>query len=593
MSESSTPRADYPRPQLVRASWTCLNGTWQFARAGQTPQTQWDTPSAVPWHETITVPFAPETAASGIGSTDFHPVCWYRRTFPTPALARTQRLLLHFGAVDYAATVWVNGTVVMQHEGGYTPFSADITDALVPGNAQTIVVRADDDPADLAKPRGKQDWQREPHRIWYPRTTGIWQSVWLEPVNATHIGSVSWTANLEHYEIGLDASVVGPWRDGAQLQVTLQIGDRVLANDTYTVIAGEVARRIALSDPGIDDYRNEVLWSPDRPTLITANLTLRNTSGVILDAVESYTALRSVMVQGDRFLLNGRPLDLRLVLDQGYWPDSGLTAPSDDAFRRDVELAKAMGFNGVRKHQKIEDPRFFYWADHLGLLVWEEMPSAYRFTKLSVQRLVREWQHAMERDRSHPCIVAWVPFNESWGVPDLPNIAAQREYVRAMYHLTKTLDSDRPVIGNDGWESVATDIIGIHDYDGDTERIARRYAASENIPNIFKRERPGGRILALDPLGDTNAPIMLTEFGGISLAPPGEAGAWGYSDARGAEALRDQYTRLLNTVRPLALFAGFCYTQFTDTYQETNGLLTMEREPKFPIEEIARATRGW
>ncbi len=595
------PRNEYPRPQLVRASWTCLNGTWEFARerrpgqpgqAQQPGQPQWDSPDTVAWHETITVPFAPETEASGVGDTSFYPVCWYRRTFAAPALARgQQRLMLHFGAVDYAATVWVNGILVAQHEGGYTPFGADITDALRREGEQIVVVRAADDPTDLAKPRGKQDWQREPHRIWYPRTTGIWQSVWLETVNATHIRQLVWTANLERYEIGLDAIVEGPWRDGAQLQVILQIGERVLANDTYTVIAGEVARRIALSDPGIDDYRNEVLWSPERPTLITARLTLRNTSGVVLDAVESYTALRSVMAQGDRFLLNGRPLNLRLVLDQGYWPDTGLTPPSDDALRRDVELVKAMGFNGVRKHQKIEDPRFLYWADRLGLLVWEEMPSAYRFTKLSVQRLVREWQEAIERDRSHPCIVAWVPFNESWGVPDLPNIAAQREYVRAIYHLTKTLDGDRPVIGNDGWESVATDIIGIHDYDGDTERIGRRYAASESIPNLFKRERPAGRVLALDPLGET--PIMLTEFGGISLAPRGTAGAWGYSDAGGSEALRNQYTELLETVRSLALFAGFCYTQFTDTYQETNGLLTMEREPKFPIEEIARATRGW
>ena len=346
MSVTPTPRAEYPRPQLVRASWTCLNGTWDFAREGQTPQSQWDAPEAVPWHEKITVPFAPETAESGIGDTRFSPVCWYRRTFAAPALTRgQQRLMLHFGAVDYHATVWVNGVLVAQHEGGYTPFSADITDALRREGAQTVVVRAADDPTDLRKPRGKQDWQREPHRIWYPRTTGIWQSVWLEPVNATHLMQLVWTANLERYEIGLEASVAGPWRDGAQLQVILQIGERVLANDTYTVIAGEVARRIALSDPGIDDYRNEVLWSPDRPTLITAHLTLRNTSGVVLDAVDSYTALRSVMAQGDRFLFNGRPLDLRLVLDQGYWPESGITGSSDDAaLRRDVELAKADGF---------------------------------------------------------------------------------------------------------------------------------------------------------------------------------------------------------------------------------------------------------
>src|SRR3712207_3684567 len=179
-----------------------------------------------------------------------------------------------------------------------------------------------------------------------------------------------------------------------------------------------------------------------------------------------------------------------MVLDQGYWPESGLTAPDDAALRYDVELVKAMGFNGVRKHQKIEDPRFLYWADTLGLLVWEEMPSAYRFTPQSVDRLTREWAAVIQRDYSHPCIITWVPFNESWGVPDLPAIAAQRHYVQALYHLTKTLDAERPVIGNDGWESVATDIIAIHDYDDDPDRIARRYETDEVLPNLFRRERP-------------------------------------------------------------------------------------------------------
>jgi beta-galactosidase/beta-glucuronidase len=235
-----------------------------------------------------------------------------------------------------------------------------------------------------------------------------------------------------------------------------------------------VHRRIALSDPGIDDYRNELLWSPETPTLIQAEIELWGDRGEQLDKVESYTALRSIAVQRDRVLLNGRPYEMRLVLDQGYWPDGGLTAPDDAALRRDVELAKAMGFNGARKHQKLEDPRYLYWADHLGLLVWGEMPSAYRFTKVSVERVTREWLAAIDRDYSHPCVVAWVPFNESWGVPNLPESPRERHYVQGLYHLTKTLDSTRPVIGNDGWESVATDIIGIHDYDSDPTRIARR-----------------------------------------------------------------------------------------------------------------------
>ena len=577
----------YPRPQCVRAGWQSLNGTWEFA-AEREPGFR--APAEVPWDRRINVPFAPETAMSGIGDTGFHAVCWYRRTFAAPAMARGSRLLLHFGAVDYAATVWLNGAVVVRHEGGYTPFAVDITDYLAAHGPQTVVVRAEDDPFDLTKPRGKQDWQREPHVIWYPRTSGIWQTVWLEVVPQTAIIGLQWAPSLERYEIGIEAAISRDRREDVRLRARLSVGDRLIADDTYRVVNGEVTRRIAIADPGIDDSRNELLWRPARPTLIDAELTLLSADGATLDTVTSYTALREVGVRGDHFVLNGRPLKLRLALDQGYWAESGLTAPNADALRRDVELAKAMGFNGVRKHQKIEDPRYLYWADRLGLLVWEEMPSAYRFTRASVARVAREWMAAIERDRSHPCIVAWVPFNESWGVPDLPDIAAQRDYVRALYHLTKTLDPDRPVIGNDGWESVATDITGIHDYDDSLERIARRYAAEEVLPGFFKQQLPSGRVVSVATAPPGEHPVMLTEFGGLTFAR--EAGAWGYSRAASAQEFARRYRDLLATIHRLSLFAGFCYTQFADTYQETNGLLYMDRTPKFSLEEIAAATRG-
>lgn len=579
----------YPRPQLERAHWMSLNGSWDFALD---PEAVWSLPDQVTWHAAIKVPFAPETPASGVNDTGFYKACWYRRTFETPQLRPGERLVLHCGAVDFAATVWVNGSIAVQHQGGYTPFQADITDFLVSAGPQTVVVRADDDPQDLAKPRGKQDWQLHPHSIWYPRTTGIWQTVWLECVPATWIGRLRWTPCLERWEIGLEARLEGKRRDDLRLRVRLHVGDTLLAQDSYAVVAGEVHRRIALSDPGIDDYRNELLWSPSRPTLIQADLQLCDEQGQILDEARSYTALRSIGVQGDRFVLNGRPYPLRLVLDQGYWPASGLTAPEDEALKRDVELAKAMGFNGVRKHQKIEDPRYLYWADKLGLLVWEEMPSAYRFTKASIERLTREWMEALDRDSSHPCIVAWVPFNESWGVPDLPDSPAQRHYVQGLYHLTKTLDPTRPVIGNDGWESVATDIIGIHDYDDQPERIGFRYGTDEGIPRLFKRERPGGRMLVLDGhKQQADQPIMLTEFGGIAYSPMAN-GTWGYTRSQSAEELAEQYSNLLSVVRSLPMLAGFCYTQFADTYQEANGLLYADRTPKFPLGEIALATRG-
>jgi len=579
---------EYPRPQLVRRDWTSLNGEWEFAYDDALRFSGPD--DDIGWDLRVVVPFAPEAAASGLGDRDFHPCVWYRLGFD--AAPRGERTLLHFGAVDYAARVWVNGLLVAQHEGGHTPFSADITDALIDGAPQVLVVRAEDDPADLAKPRGKQDWQREPHSIWYPRTTGIWQTVWLEPVGPTYIKTLRWTPIFDGFEIGCEVLAAGEQTSGLSVEVRLRVGDKLLADDVYMLVGQEANRKIALSDPGIDDSRNELLWSPERPTLIDAELILRDGDRV-LDVVRSYTALRSVSVNRDRFMLNGRPYLLRLVLDQGYWSESLMTAPSDEALRRDVELAKAMGFNGVRKHQKIEDPRYLYWADTLGLLVWEEMPSAYAFSPRAVSRSVREWSEAIERDYSHPCVIVWVPFNESWGVPNLTATQAHRNAVEALYHLTRVLDATRPVIGNDGWEASATDILGIHDYDGDPQRLRVRYEMDGAAQTLFDRRRPGGRILTLDGFPHRGQPIMLTEFGGIAYDPHApERATWGYTRADTAAAFRERYRALLRVVNESPMFSGFCYTQFADTFQETNGLLNADRTPKIPLEQISAATRN-
>jgi beta-galactosidase/beta-glucuronidase len=324
--------------------------------------------------------------------------------------------------------------------------------------------------------------------------------------------------------------------------------------------------------------------------LIQAELQLLDSSDAVLDTVRSYTAMRQVSLLGDRFVLNGRPYYLQLVLNQGYWPEGGLTAPNDNAYRRDIELIKAMGFNGVRMHQKIEDPRFLYWADTLGLCVWEEMPSPYRFSTESVARMTKQWTEAIQRDASHPCIVAWVPFNESWGVPDLPHSLAQRHCVQALYHLTKTLDPTRPVIGNDGWEAAATDIVAVHDYDANPPALAERYETSD-FAHLFATARPGHKVLLLEGFDYQGQPIMLTEFGGIAFSKDWKH-TWGYSRAKTADDFASRYAHLLSVVRSLSIFSGWCYTQFTDTYQEANGLLYMDRTPKFPLEQIACATRG-
>jgi beta-galactosidase/beta-glucuronidase len=578
----------YPRPQLERADWTSLDGRWRFRfddeKAFGHPR------EIAEWPLRIVVPFPVESEASGIGDRGFHQACWYQRDFE--ASAEGGRILLHFGAVDYRAKVWINDMHVINHEGGHTPFTIDITHALDPSGRQMLTVYVEDDPHELTKPRGKQDWQLEPHSIWYPRTTGIWQPVWLERVSRTYIEKIRWTPYVEGFAINFEARVIGDPLDDLSIEVALWHGDKLLARDHYFVIEREVDRRIILSDPGIDDYRNELLWSPERPQLIDARIVLRCGDRVI-DEIRSYTALRSVAVLRDRFMLNGRPYLLRLVLDQGYWPDTLLAAPDDAALRKDVELAKAMGFNGVRKHQKIENPRYLYWADRLGLLVWEEMPSAYRFTRTAIKRLVREWSDVIERDYSHPCVIVWVPFNESWGVPELPTIGAHRHAVEALYHLTKTLDPTRPVIGNDGWESSATDIIGIHDYDANAEHLRQRYGQEINTEQLFDRRRPGGRILTLDGYPHRGQPIVLTEFGGIAFdkcPPAGGTKTWGYSLAEAEGDFADKFFNLMDVVTHTALFSGYCYTQFADTFQEANGLLCADRTPKIPLTEIAKAT---
>jgi hypothetical protein len=580
----------YPRPQLQRPDWASLNGPWRFC---YDDGREFTVPGQIKhWPMTINVPFCPESEASGIGDRGFHRCCWYERDFDCPR--GEGRVILRFGAVDYAARVWVNGQLAATHEGGHTPFWADITDMLRPSGQQTLSVHVDDDPHDLAKPRGKQDWQKEPHSIWYPRTTGIWQTVWWERVGRSYVEKIRWTPQVEGFAIGFEARVYGDPMDDLWIDISLRHGKRLLARDRYQVVDREVDRFIVLSDPGIDDYRNELLWSPERPTLLDASIKLVTGSGEVLDEFESYTALRSVTILRDRFMLNGRPYMLRLVLDQGYWPDTLMTAPGDAALKRDVELAKAMGFNGVRKHQKLEDPRYLYWADRLGLVVWAEMPSAYRFTRTAIRRTVREWTEAIERDYSHPCVIVWVPFNESWGVPELTAVNKQRHAVEALYHLTRTLDATRPVIGNDGWESSATDIIGIHDYDANTEHMRQRYGAEIKAEQLFDRRRPGGRILTLDGYPHRGQPIMLTEFGGIAFAKCPQAGVkqiWGYTVAETDGEFEHMYADLMKTVIHTALFAGFCYTQFADTFQEANGLLCADRTPKIPIETIAQVTK--
>ncbi|GAB3433871.1 glycoside hydrolase family 2 protein [Flindersiella endophytica] len=581
----------HPRPQFRRSGWTDLCGTWRFAFDDA------DEGLAQHWYAggeldlSIQVPYPPESKLSEVGDTSFHPVVWYAREFETPELTDGRRLLLHFGAVDYYATVWVNGVHVGEHAGGQTPFGFDVTDVLDLERAgQTVVVRAEDRPTDLGQPRGKQVWTEEPHGIFYDRTTGIWQPVWLEVVAPVHIAELAWTTDLEagfvHLDVGLDRQAASP----RTLEVSLSHDGGLLAAHSVRLTGTSTRITFTLDELTGDGRLMRLLWSPESPTLLDAEIVLTGAEADATDAVEdriqSYVGLRSCGFRDGLFLLNGRPYYLRMALEQGFWPQSHLAAPDAGALRREVELAKELGFTGVRIHQKVEDPRFLYWCDRLGLLVWGEFGSAYVFSDSTTERTVREWLDVVRRDRSHPCVVAWVPFNESWGLPQVATSRQQQDFVRAVYHLTKALDPTRPVISNDGWEHVVSDIWGVHDYAPSGESLRRRYGTPEALERTLHGPGPGRRAVHVNRPKREGQPVVITEFGGLSYRPEAGQKWFGYGTVESPEQLRDNFADLVSAILDCEDVAGFCYTQLTDTQQERNGLLTEDREPKVPLEEI-------
>jgi beta-galactosidase/beta-glucuronidase len=583
----------YPRPQLARRDWTDLSGRWEFAFDDRVRGREegWER-AAGPFDRSIEVPYPPESAWSGVHEHGFHKVVWYRKRLPLPALADGDRLLLHFGAVDYQADVWVNGMLVGRHEGGHTPFSFDITepaglaDASGASGRATLVVRAEDDPADPHQPRGKQDWRPAPHDIWYHRTTGIWQPAWLEVVPRCHVSALCWRPDVAGGQVSAEVTLASDPPPGTALRIRLLLDGEVLA-DQQAVVAGRHHRSLLTVAAAENQWdRERLLWSPENPRLVDAELELTGPGGTVIDRVSSYLGLRDVAVADGHFLLNGYPYFLRLALEQGYWPESHLAAPGHAALRKEVELARSLGFNGVRLHQKPEDPRFLYWADRLGLLVWAEMPSPAAFSGRATRRLITEWQEIIERDRSHPCVVAWVPFNESWGVATMSSSAEQRHLVASVYHLTRSLDPTRPVISNDGWEHTDSDIWTVHDYSPTGRSLAGRYGTRAAIAQALGDHWPGPRRVVLGEASDRGQPVVLSEFGGVTYAP-GDGDVWlAYGTAPTAGEFQRRLTELVAAVCASDGLAGFCYTQLTDTEQERNGLVYANRVPKLPPERL-------
>jgi len=572
------PRAEYPQPQFEREMWQTLNGRWEFEFDDQ------DAGLAEGWASgarkftrSIVVPFAMETKLSGIADASFHPVVWYRRTVSVPEAWRGKRVLLHFGAVDYEARVWVNGQAVGQHVGGHTPFQFDITPYLKPAR-NTLVVRVWDPPQDRSIPRGKQYWELKPRGIFYTRTTGIWQPVWLEATGDAYLEKVRVDAGQDG-TAKFEARIARP-QVGLELHITVSHEGKPVATAMVPV-----DRDRAVAAVHVEGAR---LWSVAAPNLYDLTFELRK-SQQLLDRVKSYLGFRSIGLESGRVTINGRPIYLKWVLDQGYWPESTLTPPTDEAIRCDIQKTKEMGFNGCRKHQKLEDPRFLYWADKLGFLVSSEMANAYVFDEKYIERFTNEWIQAVERDYNHPSILMWVPINESWGVPNLRD-PRQQNHLRSLYTLTKSLDPHRFVIDNDGWEHTEmTDLFGIHDYARVGALLLERYGD----PAIYKPGAafPRNARAAMAPGAVYNgAPVFLTEFGGIAFIPEGHQvpkESWGYS---GIEKTREDALKrmrgLWEAIAKLKPFLGICYTQITDVEQEINGLMTYDRKLKFDPKDI-------
>ncbi len=556
------PRSEYPRPQFVREGWMNLNGVWQFEIDHGDSGRSRGLIQKEKFDGEILVPFCPESRLSGVEYRDFMRAVWYKRMFTLPEEAKGKCVILHFGAVDYLAEVWINGASVGTHKGGYTSFSFDITDALRDGENE-ITVCAQDDTRSWHQPSGKQSLRYESYGCSYTRTTGIWQTVWVEWVNPCYIKEVYLTP---HASAGtLDVRVV------TSMPCTLK------ASASYK--GAPMGRAQAKSDGCTAeltiDLKEKYLWNVGEPELYDLTLELEK-DGEVTDRMESYFGLRSVWFDGMRFMINDRPVFQRLVLDQGFYPDGIYTAPTDEALKGDIELSMAMGFSGARLHEKVFEARFLYHADHIGYLCWGEMANwgLDHGEDYALADFLNDWIPAVKRDYSAPSIIGWCPFNETW---DKNGHAQRDDVLRMTYRITKAMDPTRPCIDTSGNYHVETDIFDVHEYEQDVENFASYYGAG--APLLYDR-------LAKRQTYTPGLPVFVSEYGGIWWSDTDKEG-WGYGTrVASREAFLARYKGLTETLLHNPDHFGFCYTQLTDVEQEQNGLYTYDRKPKFPPEVI-------
>lgn len=575
---------DYPRPQFVRKNWENLNGTWDFSfddgNVGEGEKWYCDFKA----ERTICVPFSYETSLSGIGDETCHENVWYHRTICVDAeKLKGNRYVLHFEGSDFLTKVWVNGQFAGSHRGGYTRFSFDLTQLLHDGeNDLTVKV---EDSLDAQQPRGKQRWLENSFSCWYVQTTGIWKTVWSEYVPECSLSYVKMTPDLDKFVLELEFDVIAPATsmNGQLLLETVITYEDKLVSKTYTAVTAPHMHTTAdmTLAHNRSHYYNGPVWTPDTPNLYDVEFRLLQGQQV-LDEVGSYAAMRDIRIDGQNILLNGMLLYQKLILAQGYWKDSHLTPPDEEALVLDIDRTHALGYNGLRMHQKNEDERFLYWCDVKGMLVWSEAPSAFLFSDYAADEFMREWLDLVKQNYNHPCVITWTPVNESWGVNKVQTDVRQQHFTEAVYHATKMIDPYRPVIVNDGWVHTVSDIIALHDYEVSGERLLERYADPQKILSneVYFNERYPTFANGYAYRGQ---PVMISEFGGIALNDDQEG--WGYGEkVQNKDAFIHRFDGIVTAVKTLPYICGYCYTQLTDVQQEINGLLDIDRNFKIDPE---------
>ena len=566
-------RKEYPRPQWRREDWQGLNGEWEFCFDDEKRGEAKGYPTGnVPLDRKINVPFAYQSAASGIGDKETHETVWYRRTFGIKDSEKN--VLLCFNGADYRTSVWVNGALVVTHTGGYTPFQSDITRYLKKG--ENVLVAKCEDGVNMTTPRGKQSFKNggKPFACWYVPSTGIWQSVWLETFKTDCISRHTMLSDADNGLIYGDVTLMYGIAD--ELKITVKFEGELVCEERMPIEKKRNEYAVYVKRNG-----KVRLWDTSEPNLYYVDFALYK-DGKLLDLCHTRLGMRSVTVENGKICLNHRPFYQRLVLDQGYFENTDLTPPSAEALKDDILLSMQSGFNGARKHQKTEDPYYAYYAEELGFVTWCEMPSAYDYCDETAENLISEWAEIVSNAKNQTSNICYVPLNESWGVDAIAKTKRIQNFAAAMYHVTKAIDPTRLVSTNDGWENVdETDVISVHDYAYDDAEFDRKYIQSDLNTLI-----PAGRALFSDGAKYHNQPILFTEFGGVAMQSETSGENWGYGV--GAEGAEEFYARVKGLIRGIKRcpFQGYCFTQLTDVQQEVNGILDYGHKPKFDTKTL-------